>query len=155
MQIIYKELNSSNAKECLDIFIDTYATQTLEDYPELVDGFRTDALKGIADVCEALEYGVMSGKVSYDGDEIIGFILITNPNYIRKLAVKPEYQKKGIATKLIDLIEDDNIELVVHATEKVIPFYQRCGFLSNGEMNRNKYPYLPMKRMKMSNKEDE
>lgn len=145
--ICIRPLQVNEIRECLELFTDRYSEQTLEDYPELVDTFKQNSLESLSDICEAVEYGVMFGNVAVIEDEIVGFILVTAPNYIRKIAVKKEYQKLGIAKRLVESIEDTNSELTVHAAEKVISFYEKLGFIKDGDMNRDKYPYLPMKKI--------
>lgn len=143
-----KDLNVSDLKECLMLFNEVYHNYTLENYPELQEKFNSEIDLGqqIADTAEALEYGKMFGKTAWQNNELVGFVLVTAPNYIRKLAVKETCRNKGVARKLIDSIGEK--EIVVHAAEKVIPFYEKLGFVKDGEPNRDKYPYLPMKRIK-------
>lgn len=74
---------------------------------------------------------------AFDGDHLVGFIdTVSNgvtDAYIQDLAVHPDYQGKGIGTKLmnrtIDYLKKNNIFMIsVVFEEKLKPFYKRFGF---------------------------
>lgn len=144
--MIFRELKTYDVSECLNLFTEVYASQTLVDYPELRDEFRKNSLNGKLEIINAIDCGEMYGFVVEEGVQLIGFILLTSPNYIRKLAVRQDFQHRGIASQLVELCNKENDVLVVHAAEKAIPFYEKIGFVKDGEMNREKYPYLPMRK---------
>ena len=59
--------------------------------------------------------------------------------YIMNLAVYSEYQRQGIATKLLskcfEWLKDHNISLIsLHASDEGISLYQNLGFLDTTEM---------------------
>lgn len=142
-----RKLTENNIEECLNIFEDVYKNQALKNYPELVEQFKDDNRNNIERIKDELNSETMSGTVIYENDNIIGFILVSEPNYIRKIGIVPEYQNKGIGTELINTTNKDNKELVVHAAEAAIDFYKKNGFVADGMMNRDKYPYLPMRKI--------
>ena len=81
----------------------------------------------------------------YEENELIGYIdCISNgvtDAYIQDLMVKPEYQGKGIGTKLmnmmIDYLKDNHIYMIsVLFDESLKSFYERFGFYTmlSGQM---------------------
>ena len=80
-----------------------------------------------------------------------GVVDITGPSLSQTLrlsnTIAEDYQHRGLARELVDMVRDRNEgkTLVVHAAEKVIPFYEKLGFELDGEMNRESFPYCPMK----------
>lgn len=147
-----KPLRTQDLRECLKIFEKEYSQDALENYPELVDDFIIANINSFDKIKESLLDGSMYGFTVNNDREIIGFVLVTTPNYIRRIAVKDEYKNQGIGRSLIKQVEDFcDSDLVVHAAEKAIPFYKYCGFIPNGEFNRDKFPYLPMKKYIKSN----
>ena len=82
---------------------------------------------------------------AYEENELIGFIdCVSNgvtDAYIQDLMVKPEYQGKGIGTKLmnmmIDYLKDNHIYMIsVLFDESLKSFYERFGFYTmlSGQM---------------------
>ena len=82
---------------------------------------------------------------AYEENELIGYIdCISNgvtDAYIQDLMVKPEYQGKGIGTKLmnmmIDYLKDNHIYMIsVLFDESLKSFYERFGFhtMLSGQM---------------------
>ncbi len=61
-------------------------------------------------------------------------------SWIFTIAVDPDYQKKGIGTKIIDFLENDEYakrasRLEVHAGISAIPFYRKLGYEhKNGDL---------------------
>ena len=75
---------------------------------------------------------------AHDKEKLVGIIRAVGDGYsvlfIQDLLVLPEYQRKGIGTKLLksmlDLYPDVyQTQLVTDNTEKTIAFYKSCGFL--------------------------
>ncbi|MCF6094394.1 GNAT family N-acetyltransferase [Microaerobacter geothermalis] len=77
--------------------------------------------------------------IAEDHDRVVGVIVGTIDGtraYFYRLAVDPEYQKKGIGTQLVKALEKRFEEkgasrvfiMVNQDNEKVIPFYQELGY---------------------------
>ena len=80
---------------------------------------------------------------AHDGEKLAGIIRAIGDGYsvlfIQDILILPEYQRKGIGTKLLksmlDLYPDVyQIQLVTDNTEKTIAFYKSCGFLPYSEI---------------------
>ncbi len=80
---------------------------------------------------------------AHDGEKLVGIIRAVGDGYsvlfIQDILVIPEYQRKGIGTKLLKSILDlypdvYQIQLVTDNTEKTIAFYKSCGFLPYSEI---------------------
>ena len=75
------------------------------------------------------------------GDKKIGFYngeILENGNYeVGNICIIPEYQGKGIGSKILkDILEenkDKNIEIQYFKQNPVGKLYDRLGFVSNGE----------------------
>ena len=86
---------------------------------------------------------------AFEGDELIGYIdCISNgvtDAYIQDLMVRPDYQGKGIGTKLmnmmIDYLKDNHIYMIsVLFDESLKSFYEKFGFYTmlSGQMETEK-----------------
>ncbi|MDD4412981.1 MAG: GNAT family N-acetyltransferase [Oscillospiraceae bacterium] len=74
----------------------------------------------------------------YNKDRLVGYVdTVSNgltDAYIQDLMVNPEYQGKGVGTKLInkmiDKLKENNIFMisVIYGNAELTPFYQRFGF---------------------------
>ena len=58
--------------------------------------------------------------------------------HLRQMAVRPDYQGKGVGAAIVDFAEKTAKErgfkrLMMHARDVVIPFYQKCGYSIAGE----------------------
>lgn len=74
---------------------------------------------------------------AHDGKKLVGIIRAVGDGFsvlfIQDILVLPEYQRKGIGTKLLDSMlrlypEVYQTELVTDNTEKTVAFYKACGF---------------------------
>lgn len=68
-------------------------------------------------------------------DQLVGFASAISDfawiGYLSHLAVKPQFQSKGIGKRLIELVAQelgDEVTLVVHSAESATRFYQTAGF---------------------------
>lgn len=87
---------------------------------------------------------------AYDGDTLVGCLSISLHNTISCIFVKKEYQRKGIALKLlntvIEKLKNRGVTVIkLNASPYAIPFYRAMGFTSIGdEGNYNGIRYTPM-----------
>lgn len=81
---------------------------------------------------------------AYDVDKLVGVIRTVGDGYsivfIQDILVFPEYQRKGVGTKLIREIMDRfsevyQIELMTDNTPKTVSFYQSVGFVKVTDMD--------------------
>ena len=81
---------------------------------------------------------------AHDGEKLVGIIRAVGDGYsvlfIQDILVLPEYQRKGIGTKLLETMlslypDVYQIQLVTDRTEKTVSFYKSCGFLPYSEIN--------------------
>lgn len=85
--------------------------------------------------------GVLIGM--YDNNKLIGLIGNKN-NYIEYLYVEKEYQHLGIGSSLLNLI-DKSSDLYLDSSDEAHLFYQRYGFIDNGEPKQfKKFKTYPM-----------
>jgi ribosomal protein S18 acetylase RimI-like enzyme len=82
----------------------------------------------------------------FDGNNLVGFLDVVSNRitdaYIQDVIVNPNYQRKGIGTKLmnmaIDKIKHDGVYAIsVLFDEKLVSFYKKFGFyiMMAGQMN--------------------
>ena len=77
----------------------------------------------------------------YDNDILVGYCIIYRGPYffdeyktimvtINSLEVHPDYQRRGIATQLMNKVVDENpdVHIVLETTANALPFYASCGF---------------------------
>ena len=79
---------------------------------------------------------------AHDGEKLVGIIRVVGDGFsvlfIQDILVLPEYQRKGIGTKLLKSMlalypEVYQTQLVTDKTEKTVEFYKSCGFLPYSE----------------------
>ena len=98
-----------------------------------------------ASECRAISWGV------YDGETPVGFVMIAGevdssdciPHFLWKLLIDERYQRRGYGTATLDLIVEyfrerpGVTEIRTSAGQgegSPIPFYERYGFVSTGEI---------------------
>lgn len=86
--------------------------------------------------------------LALDGTSVVGFFLVQKHYYgvsmATWLAVLPEYQKHGLASKLITLWEEITSDqgghaLMVWTNDKNVPFYKNRGFILSGKFPKAWY----------------
>ena len=80
---------------------------------------------------------------AYDSDRLVGIIRAVGDGltivFIQDIVVLPEYQRKGIGTKLLKAVMDKysdvyQMELLTDNTEKTKAFYRSVGFSASDDM---------------------
>ena len=80
---------------------------------------------------------------AYDDDRLIGIIRAVGDGqtivFVQDIIVLPEYQRKGIGTKLLKAVMDKysdvyQIELLTDNTEKTKAFYRSVGFTASDDV---------------------
>lgn len=83
---------------------------------------------------------------AFEGEKLLGIICVIGDKYtiiyIQDIIVDPEYQRKGIGTKLVKEIlkrykEVYQITLSTDLREKTVAFYKSLGFLDYREIGSN------------------
>ena len=79
---------------------------------------------------------------AHDGNKLVGLIRAVGDGYsvlfIQDILVLPEYQRKGIGTRLLKSMlgfypEVYQTQLATDKTKKTVEFYKSCGFLPYSE----------------------
>ena len=93
------------------------------------------------------------------GSEIVGTVILKpeSPKVVRmrQFAVKEEHQRKGVgrflAIKSEDLAKQEGFEeILLHARESVLPFYEKLGYQAEGErFTEVTLPHLKMRKKEM------
>ena len=80
---------------------------------------------------------------AYDSDQLVGIIRAVGDGqtivFVQDIIVLPEYQRKGIGTKLLKAVMDKysdvyQMELLTDNTEKTKAFYRSVGFSASDDM---------------------
>ena len=80
---------------------------------------------------------------AYDNEKLVGIIRAVGDGltivFIQDIIIQPEYQRKGIGTKLLKAVMDKysdvyQIELLTDNTEKTKAFYRSVGFSASDDM---------------------
>ena len=80
---------------------------------------------------------------AYDSDRLVGIIRAVGDGqtivFIQDIIIQPEYQRKGIGTKLLKAVMDKysdvyQMELLTDNTEKTKAFYRSVGFSASDDM---------------------
>lgn len=81
---------------------------------------------------------------AYDSEKLVGIIRAVGDGqtivFVQDIIVLPEYQRKGIGTKMMKAVIDKyhgvyQMELLTDNTEKTKEFYHSVGFTASDEMN--------------------
>jgi GNAT superfamily N-acetyltransferase len=117
MNIEFKKNNEINAKEVMEVFKSAGWNKNEDD---IVEAFKNS-------------YYV----TAYDGDKLIGFARAISDNHyytgIYDVVIRPDYQKKGIGKKLVNMLTErfKGTYFFLTYTEGNRGFYEKCGFQYN------------------------
>ncbi len=104
-------------------------------------GFTVDVDYGPEWLTKELKKGNKEIFIAFDDKKIIGYILaaksIAGVSFADWLAVERQYQKKGIASRLLSIWENEALQEGAHAlqlwtTENNLEFYKKRGFECGG-----------------------
>ena len=96
-----------------------------------------------ADILEEAYANSLFVLAAYDGDSLLGIIRAIGDGltivFVQDIIVLPEYQRKGIGTKLLKTLMDKykdvyQMELLTDNTEKTKAFYRSVGFTAADDM---------------------
>ena len=96
-----------------------------------------------ADILEEAYANSLCVLAAYDGDRLLGIIRAIGDGltivFVQDIIVLPEYQRKGIGTKLLKTLMDKykdvyQMELLTDNTEKTKAFYRSVGFTASDDM---------------------
>lgn len=96
-----------------------------------------------ADIIEEAYANSLCVLAAYDGDRLLGIIRAIGDGltivFVQDIIVLPEYQRKGIGTKLLEAVMDKyrnvyQMELLTDNTEKTKAFYRSVGFTAAEDM---------------------
>ena len=96
-----------------------------------------------ADILEEAYANSLFVLAAYDGDSLLGIIRAIGDGltivFVQDIIVLPEYQRKGIGTKLLKTLMDKykdvyQMELLTDNTEKTNAFYRSVGFTAADDM---------------------
>ena len=85
----------------------------------------------------------LCGLGAYDSDRLVGIIRAVGDGrtivFVQDIIVLPEYQRKGIGTKLLKAVVEKykdvyQIELLTDNTEKTKTFYRSVGFTASDDI---------------------
>ena len=96
----------------------------------------------------AVKYHVYNSTEYYGlflDDELIGVIELSD-NYINQLAIKSNYQKKGLGSFLLNSSVKQDEMVMVDAALETVEFYEKLGFVCCSFSKENK-PSVKMKRI--------
>lgn len=135
--IIYRPAETEDWKEAMQLAWRTFNKFEAPEYTkEGIDNFRDfvfdEKLK------EMFENGYYKVYVALDNDKIVGMISLRDVNHISLLFVDENYHRRGIGSKLVQVLQDDlfretgQMMLTVNAAPYAEAFYHRVGFINRG-----------------------
>lgn len=72
---------------------------------------------------------------AWDGGRLVGLAAAMDDGvmtaYVHYLLVRPEYQRRGIGRRLVELVKDryrNYLRLMLLSYDAAVPFYESCGF---------------------------
>lgn len=139
---IRKYKNDDNL-EIYNLFYDTVHSVNLKDYNE--EQINVWAKKNIDlnQWCEKFQYSYT--LIAEENGLIVGFANIENDGYLNMLYVHKDYQHKGIASRLLNELEEystkQNInQIITYSSKTAEPFFSNKGYeiTENNIVVRNK-----------------
>ena len=127
MEITIKKYDNYNAEEILKLY-DSVGWCSYTNRPDMLKHAFEHSLKILG---------------AHDKEKLVGIIRAVGDGYsvlfIQDILVLPEYQRKGIGTKLLNSMLEIypdiyQTQLVTDSTEKTVAFYKSCGFLPYSEI---------------------
>ncbi len=150
-KIVFIELEKGEETEACRLVIDCFNDFVAPDYSD--EGVK-EFLKYVnpSSMQERLAHGHFVLVAVYDS-LIVGVIEIRSNNHISLLFVKKEYQRRGIAGRLLELaiqrcIQGDNTtsEIDVNSSPYAVKIYEKLGFTrADAEKLVNGIRFIPMK----------
>lgn len=99
------------------------------------------------------EFGEYPVYAAFDGERMVGMISLRSVNHISLLFVSDDYHRKGIGSRLMDVIKDHvrrdgrRDTITVNAAPFAVDFYHKLGFTDTGaETTQNGIIFTPMQR---------
>ena len=104
---------------------------------ELTDG-TSESVAEWKKLCNLKELRdrILSGErtlVATWNEIVVGFIAFRRGNHLSLLFVRREFSRQGIARELFTHCTKDLNEITVNAAETALGFYQKIGFIQNGD----------------------
>ena len=126
--MLIRKYKPSDCKETAELFYDTVHTVNAKDYteeqlcawaPEIPDTEKWN-------VSFLRHYSL----VAVENGVIVGFGDIDKTGYLDRLYVHKDYQRKGIASKICDALENSvECDIVTHASITARPFFEKRGYV--------------------------
>ena len=148
--IVYREIHSGEENIVCKIVIDCFNQFIAPEYSD--EGIREFTNYVKPDLLRKRSKNGNYSFVALNKDEIVGVIEMRNINHISLLFVKKEYQKMGIAKKLLELSIDKskNINhsisvIEVNSSPYAVKIYEHMGFIPiDVEQVVNGIRFVPM-----------
>ena len=125
--MIVREYQRDDCKEIAELFYNTVHTVNANDYTEEQ---LTAWATGNADL-EQWDRSLQEhfSLVAVDAGMIVGFGDIDSTGYLDRLYVHKNYQRKGIATAICDVLEQAVVgKVITHASITARPFFENRGY---------------------------
>ncbi len=126
-----KRAEKTQTYEILDLWLRTAA----HDNPFIEDNFWERHY----DEVKARFFTNSEGFIYKLNGKIVGYICVTGENYIAGLFVDPDFQRRGIGTRLIEFVKTEYSLLHINVYAKnrgMLEFCTRRGFLIDGALRR-------------------
>lgn len=118
MSISYTTSRSFTQSDLQDLFLSV--SWSSGHFPEKLFA----AMKNYETVISAWDGGRLAGLAAAMDDGVM-------TAYVHYLLVRPEYQRRGIGRRLVELVKDryrDYLRLMLLSYDAAVPFYESCGF---------------------------
>ena len=111
-----------------EMFYETVHTVNIRDYtPEQVNAWAPGSIDEERWNTTFLQHDSL---LAFENDVLVGFADMDASGYLDRLYVHKDYQRRGIATALCDLLEEkvQGKTLVTHASITARPFFEQRGY---------------------------
>lgn len=125
--MIIREYKPSDCGKLAELFYNTVHTVNAEDYTnEQLDAWAT----GKVDLEKWNQsFQKHYSLVAVENDIIIGFGDIDNTGYLDRLYVHRDYQKKGVAAAICDMLEQKaQRKIITHSSITARPFFEKRSY---------------------------
>lgn len=135
LKFTIRKIKENDIENCIYLFQQTvhsvnkkdYTTQQLNAWAPLVEPKLIDNYSYWESLLKNISY------VAESNNQLVGFGDITSEGYLDRLFIHKDFQKLGIATAIVEKLENEAIthgveEITTHASITAKPFFEKMGF---------------------------
>lgn len=136
---VFRRLKEHELQSAIELIGKTFRDFRVADMADSSIQFFLDAIV-LEKHQERIDKGEMVFTGCFDGDRLVGVIVMGKHCYVDLFFVDGAYHGQGIGRRLFDIVKEEAVqagvkEIGVHSSPFAVEIYEALGFEKNGEMN--------------------